>query len=203
MLNKTRLAGVLVGLTTIALAGHSARAQISATATITAAPSGANWLYTVSLKNTAATASSATNIETFWFAWAPPFYDFLPSLPTVTNQPANWTTYIEHYSGGYSIEWYDPGTTSPISAGQTTNLFQFTSPDSPTTLSNTGQFSLGLPITYSFAYSGPNDSGDSQVFSSILITTVPEPATYVLMSIGGVVGLLIFRGSRARRLVTC
>ena len=157
MVNKTRLASVVIALTTIPLAEHSARAQISATAAITAAPSGANWLYTVRLTNTAATASSATNIETFWFAWDFPVYDFLPSLPTVTNHPANWTTFIEHAIGGYSIEWYDPGTTSPITAGQTNNSFQFISPDSPATLSTTNAFSLGLPTTYSFAYSGPRD----------------------------------------------
>src|SRR5262245_38588813 len=98
---------------------------ISATATMTAVPDGANYDYTITLHNT-----GTTNIESFWFAWLPG-YDFLTSNPTITKTPTNWTTFIESgYYGGYSIEFYDNGTSSPLAAGQSTSLFQFASPDS-------------------------------------------------------------------------
>ncbi len=177
------LAGVLliVGATPV-------NAQISANATMTATQDGANWDYDITLHNT-----GSANIETFWFGWIPG-YDYLPSHPTVSGMPTNWTTFIE---GGppYSIEFYDSGTANPVTPGNSSSAFKFTSPDSPTTLTNGTGF-IGLPDTYSYVYTGPSDSGLASTIFSIPITTVPEPASIVLACIGGLAGLMVWRRRR-------
>ena len=165
-------------------------AQVAATATMTATQNGSNWDYDITLHNT-----GATNIETFWFGWIPG-YDYLPSLPTVTGTPTNWTTFIENLptTNRYSIEFYDTGTSNPVTPGNSSSAFQFTSPDSPTTLQGTGF--IGLPNTYSYIYSGPGEAGTLSTIFQIPITTVPEPASIVLASLGGLVGLLAWRRRR-------
>jgi hypothetical protein len=165
---------------------------ISFTATMTAAPDGPNYNYTITLNNS---NTSTNNIETFWFAWIPG-YDYLPSQPTVTQMPANWTTFIEHLSSPYSIEFYDTGTSDPITPGNSSSAFKFTSPDSPTTLA-TGTGFAGLPDTYSYVYSGPGESGTLNTIFSIPITTVPEPASIVLAGLGGLAGLMMWRKRRS------
>ena len=85
MSKNSKLTGALAALIVIAFAISPATAQISATGTVTAVPSGDNYLYTISLQNT-----GTTNIDTFWFSWLPDNYDFLPSVPTPTGAPANW-----------------------------------------------------------------------------------------------------------------
>jgi PEP-CTERM motif len=167
--------------------------QIGASGSITAAPDGPNFLYTISLHN-----SGTTNIDTFWFAWLPNDYDFLPSLPTSIVAPSNWTSYVESGFYGNSIEFYDTAN-SPILPGQTNNSFQFVSPDTPTALGKNG--GLGVPITYSYVYSNTAPAGDDPTGSSIdifsmTITPVPEPASMVLASIGGLAGLMIWRRRR-------
>ena len=92
---------------------HSAYGAIGASATITSEtqlPSG-NYEYAISLKNT-----GNENISTFWFGWivvsnvVP--YDFLPSIPTSINSPANWNGSTQHDGvGSYAIEWV---TNSPL-----------------------------------------------------------------------------------------
>ena len=157
---------------------------ISASATMTAAQDGTNWDYVVTVHNT-----GTVNIETFWFAWIPG-YDYLPSNPQVTSQPLFWSTYVEA-SDRYSIEFYDTGTLDPITPGNSSSAFKFTSPDSPTTLSNGTGFA-GLPDTYSYVYTGPSDSGSAAIITSIPITTVPEPTSIALAGIGGLAGLIVW-----------
>src|SRR5262249_44854574 len=86
--NKVRTFGL--ALTVILFGAASAHAQVLATGSVTAAPSGANYLYTISLHN-----SGTVPIETFWFSWLPDHYDFLPSVPTSIVAPAGWTDYVE------------------------------------------------------------------------------------------------------------
>ena len=110
MTSKQAFLNSLIALATIMLGADAAFAQVSATAAITAAADGPNkFLYTINLHNT-----GTANIETFWFSWLPDNYDFLPSLPTVTNKPANWTSVIESGVYGKSIEFYNNGASSPI-----------------------------------------------------------------------------------------
>ncbi|HEX3358552.1 MAG TPA: PEP-CTERM sorting domain-containing protein [Tepidisphaeraceae bacterium] len=183
MLKNHWLTSIAAAFIFTTLAVGSARAQVSASGTVTATPSGSNFLYTISLHNTSATS----NIETFWFSWLPDNYDFLPSTPTSITTPANWTDYVESGIYGHSIEFYDTAS-SPITPGQTNSSFQFLSPDSPTQLQGSG--AIGLPVTYSYVYSGtPSGPGadpvsPSNIIFSMSVTTAPEPTTFALCSVG-------------------
>src|SRR5262245_5401665 len=81
------LLGAALGL--LFFSTGTAFASLAPTATISATPHGANYDYTILLKNT-----GTTNIGTFWFAWTPPDlpdeFDFLPSEPLSVSQPPGW-----------------------------------------------------------------------------------------------------------------
>ncbi len=125
-----------------------------------------------------------------------PGVDLLTSSPTVTKTPTNWTTYVENgYYGGYSIEFYDMGTSSGLAPGQSTNEFQFTSPDSPSVLRGLDPVYGYYTETYSYVYQGQAQASSSNIITSIPITVVPEPPTFLL----AVLGVLIF-GGRAKLL---
>ena len=103
MLMKLTRAGVLFAAAVAALGTSSAKALTSASGSVTATPSGANFLYTISLHNT-----GTTNIDTLWFSWLSDNYDFLPSVPTPTGMPASWSNFVETGYYGSSIEFYGP-----------------------------------------------------------------------------------------------
>jgi hypothetical protein len=183
---RPRTAGRKSSLTVMALlciAIAPAFGQLAGTATISATPNGPNFDYTMSLTNT-----GTTNIGTFWFAWTPPGmpieYDFLPSAPFSISQPTGWLGPASFGFPGYSIEYYN-STGSLIAPGQTAT-FQFTSPDSPTTLQGS---TFGFPNTTSFIYSGSPLVGSTAQVNPVL---VPEPSTYALLAIGcaGLLALL-------------
>src|SRR6476660_1352749 len=92
-------------------------AALTGTATISSAPNGANFDYTIVLTNT-----GTTNIGTFWFAWTPPGqpieYDFLPSPANPTTFPSGWLGYDVPGFPGYSLEFYNY-TGSNIAPGET------------------------------------------------------------------------------------
>ena len=153
--------------------------QVTATATMTAVPDSGNYDYTITLHNT-----GSSNIETFWFAWLPG-YDFLTSYPTVTKTPTNWTTYIESgYYGGYSIEFFDTGSSSPLASGQSSSAFQFTSPDSPDVLNAMDPIIGYYPTTFSYVYQGAAQASPFNTINSIPIAAVPEPSSFILAFIG-------------------
>jgi hypothetical protein len=157
--------------------------QLAGTATIAGTPNGPNFNYTISLTNT-----GTLNIGTFWFAWTPPGmpteYDFLPSAPFSISQPTGWLGPASFGFPGYSIEYYN-STGSLIGPGQIAT-FQFTSPDSPTTLQGS---TFGFPDTTSFIYSGSPEVGSTARVDPVF---VPEPSTYVLLT-AGCVALLALR----------
>jgi hypothetical protein len=195
MIRKLSFCASLIAL--LILTSSQAQAQISAQATMTATPDGANYDYTITLHNT-----GTTNIETFWFGWLPG-YDLLTSSPTVTKTPANWTTFAESgYYGGNSLEFYDSGTSSGIAPGNSSSDFQFTSPDSPAVLQGNDPVYNYYPETYSYVYAGGAEISDANVINSIPITAVPEPPTALAASIGllAMIGWCAF-GSRSQRLV--
>ena len=163
--------------------------QVSATATMTAVPDGGNYDYTITLNNT-----GTSNIEVFWFAWLPG-YDFLTSSPTVTKTPTNWTTFVESggYYGGYSIEFYDTGSTSPLAPDRSSSAFQFTSPDSPSILSANDPIFGYYPTTFSYVYQGAALASPSATINGIPITTVAEPSSVILLAFGGFVLLALGR----------
>jgi hypothetical protein len=168
---------------------------VSGNATMTAVADGSDYDYTITLKNNGLTG----NIETFWFGWLPGV-DLLTSSPTVTKTPMNWTNYVESgYYGGYSIEFYDTGTSSGLAPGQSSSEFQFTSPDSPSVLQGLDPVYGYYTETYSYVYQGQAEASSSNIITSIPISVVPEPPTFLL----AVLGVLIF-GGRAKLLTpTC
>ena len=61
------------------LEGRALMANLAASATISSAPSGSDFAYTINLTNSSASTGS---IHTFWYAWiASPFEDFLATNP--------------------------------------------------------------------------------------------------------------------------
>ncbi|HEY2760433.1 MAG TPA: hypothetical protein VGI75_06810 [Pirellulales bacterium] len=196
MLMKMARASALLAAAVVILNVRSAWAQTSATGSVTATPSGANFLYTISLHNT-----GTTNIDTFWFSWLPDNYDFLPSVPTPTGMPANWSNFVETGFYGSSIEFFGPDSAG-ITPGQTSSAFQFLSPDSPTALAGNNSL-FPFPVTYSYVYAGspagPGQdpvSSSSVIFSMPVTTVAPEPGSLALAGIGGTAMLLMFWRSR-------
>ena len=171
----------------LCLAIAPAFGQLAGTATIFAAPNGPNFDYTISLTNT-----GTTNIGTFWFAWTPPFmpieYDFLPSAPSSVNQPTGWVGAASLGFPGYSIEFYN-SSGSLIAPGQT-DIFSFSSPDSPTTLQGS---TFGFPNTTSFIYEGAPEVG---VTARVDPAFVPEPSTCALLLFGATAACGIVRRRR-------
>ncbi len=157
-------------------AGSHAFGALSASATISAAPDGSNFDYTIQVTNT-----GTDNIGTFWFAWTPPQmpteYDFLSSNPSSASGPAGWVAPAPFGFPGYSIEFYNI-TGSPISTGQT-DTFQFTTSDSPTALQ---QSTFGFKNTTSFIYSGFPEVGATAEVSPTFV--VPEPSSLILVTAG-------------------
>jgi hypothetical protein len=150
--------------------------QLAATATISSAPDGANFDYSILVKDT-----GTTNIGTFWFAWTPPGqpfeYDFLPSAPLATIQPTGWVAPTPSGIPGYSIEFYNVSGTA-ITPGQT-GTFGFTSSATPAQLMGT---SIGFPITTSFIYTGFPEVGAAAQVGPVF---VPEPTSFLLAAMAG------------------
>ena len=182
----------LASLLPLLAAAAPASAALSGTATISSVPSGPNFTYTIQLTNP---SNSATNINTFWFAWTPPGnpieYDLLPSTPSSPVQPNGWVGFISAGFPGTSIEFSNK-TGSAIAPGSS-GTFTFTTHDSPATLQGT---SLGFPITESFIYAtAPLNPGDlpsggfAQVNPSFV--AAPEPASLTLLALAS--AALLFR----------
>ncbi len=150
--------------------------QLAATATISSVPDGANFDYSIQVKDT-----GTTNIGTFWFAWTPPGqpfeYDFLPTAPLATIQPTGWVAPTPSGIPGYSIEFYNVSG-SAITPGQTAT-FGFASSATPAQLMAT---SIGFPITTSFIYTGFPEVGAAAQVGPVF---VPEPTSLVLAAMAG------------------
>lgn len=176
-----------------AFAAGSAHAGVSATGSVVGVPDGpGNFLYTVTLHNT-----GTTNIDTFWFGWLPDNYDFLTSVPTPTNAPTNWTSFVENDPYGSSIEFYDTAS-SPITPGNSSSSFQFTSPDDPSVVAGDNSY-WGFPETYSYVYAGePAGPGQDPAAAGSFIfsmpVSAPEPTSVALIGLGAMTLL-----SRRRR----
>jgi hypothetical protein len=182
-----------LGLILVLIGTTPAFAIVSATATMTAVPDGVNYDYTITLNNT-----GPSGIETFWFAWLPG-YDLLTSNPTVTKTPSNWTTFIESGNyGGYSIEFYDQGTSSALASGQSSSEFQFTSPDTPNDLAGYDTTYGYYRQTESYVYQGAAEASFSSVISNIPITTVPEPSSSILAGLAGLASLVAWHQRKSR-----
>lgn len=181
-----------VAAAAVTLGGWAGRAYaaIGASETITAQQAGPNsWNYSMSLTNTGTTA-----IGSYWFAWIPG-YDFLPSAPTSLSAPAGWTVttpqdgFIQPY---WSIQWVNGST--PLQPGQTLSGFNFTSPDSPTTVGGPSYLGAPYPVTLAYAYIGAPEFDPGTAFSAPVTVVTPEPAS--LSMLVGVPAMMMLRRRR-------
>jgi hypothetical protein len=164
-----------------------------ATATVSTTSTSAPYHYTITLDNT-----GTSNIGTLWFAWTdvPLNYDFLPSSPTNIGMPMGWVAPVVHNSysfygtDGYSIEFYNL-TGSPLAPGHS-DIFSFTSPDSPATIAGPA-YAAGDKVTTSFIYGGlPQSDAGFQLNASV----APEPASIMLAATAAGLALLAWRHAR-------
>lgn len=159
---------------------------------ISAAPSGSNFTYSMTLKD----ASDATQpIGTFWFAWIPG-QDYLATSPISETSPAGWTVDQLTHTGtgdGYAIRWVANSAASDIPIGGSLSGFGFTTTDSPASVDGNSQFYSHPPVLTSFVYNaGPfSDSGTEFVVTPA--AAVPEPAT---LAIGLLPTMMLLRRKR-------
>jgi len=157
----------------LAVSAVNSRAQIFASAQITAAPLGGGvYNYTLALDNT-----GSSPLETFWFAWDAYYnYDFMSVSPTSITDPSGWgyaVTY-NYYYGGYGIEFST--STTPLAGGSTID-FGFNSTETPTQMMGTY---LGYPVGTSYVSTGPGFSGTS--FGPFTAEVIPEPSSLALFA---------------------
>ena len=175
----------------------SAHAQgtINASALVTGVQDGANYDYTITLNNL---SSSTDPIQTLWFAWFPGA-DLLPSMPTSVNPANGWSYSIQgggyfyngysYYYDGYSIEFTTSDSGSAVNPGGSA-MFEFTSPDSPMTLSGNSpdypSYPVGIAYVYAqgASYPGYEPAGDSSSFQAVI--PAPEPSSLGLLALGAV-----------------
>jgi hypothetical protein len=180
---KLLLGGCLFTSAVIDIQGQG----LIASGTLSSTPA-ANHLYnyTLQLENSSASASS---IQTFWYAWLPGGGNYLPSSPSNVQAPVGWTT-TETGGGpgdGYSLRFET--STAPLLPGSALT-FTFTSPDSPASLAGTSPLYPGVLIGSSEVYSG-HIAGTT---ANLLVQSIPEPSTLVLLAPG--LGLLLAVGRR-------
>ena len=125
-------------------------------------------------------ASATSPIGSVWYGWLPPYYNYLPSVPTSASAPAGWSAMIS----ANSIEFVASSPAYYIQPGGMLQGFSYTAAFSPTTLAS------NPAAAYSYAYVGPIE-GDPGTFFSVT-TVVPEPSTAALFGIGAL-GLGVVR----------
>jgi hypothetical protein len=181
----SRFAPIFILAGSLSLLQASEMAQATFTATQL---NPSTWQYDVSLVDT-----GTTNIGTFWFAWVPG-EDFLPTSPTNVLSPASWTDQITHggASDGFAIQWV-AGPGAAVTPGSTLQGFQFDSTTSPTAILGNSPFFPTTPILTTFVYAGAplSDPGFQLQVQAAAVSTVPEPASAMLSTVG-VLGLLCF-----------
>jgi PEP-CTERM motif len=150
------------------------------TATISGVPNGANWDYTITLKDT-----GTTQIGNFWYAWTPdvsPFF-YLPAgtINNISGQNG-WTG----ATSANSIQYVDNSSANALNPGDSVELF-YTASFSPTTLAATANSGLSV------AYSGSGtfvENGASTGDFTVSIVSAPEPSSAALLIIG-IAGLVL------------
>jgi hypothetical protein len=194
MLRYLACVRLFLGAILLAVYAVPARAALSGSATISTSQTSAPFTYSITLHNT-----GTTNIGSFWFAWNPSGYDFLATQPLSVTPPTGWTDTITNlYPGydGYGLEFVDTG--APLAAGGTLTGFKFTSNDTPAQLAGNSIWYPSPPVGTSYIYQGaPEAPGDPGALVIATVTTVPEPPTFLLAIVAGILGLLTWRRQRA------
>jgi MYXO-CTERM domain-containing protein len=183
----------------LALLTSPALGALSATATVTTSDTSGPFNYTISLQNT-----GTTPIGTLWFAWDSlgPSYNFLTPAQAPTNivVPTGWIGFVSGpaFAGdGRGLEMYNIGPAADLIPAGGNATFSFTSTASPTDLLGNAPFLPFDKVSTSFVYAGfPQAPGDPGFKFNPSVSTVPEPASFVLGGLGGLIGLLAWRRRR-------
>ena len=139
-----RILSVVIALSTGLLATPVFAGEISASATISSVPDGANFDYTINLTNTSSGAS-ADPIATFWFSWVPGA-DFMNTAPISVTNPTGWTDVITNggATDGFAIQFDALSSATDLAPGATTS-FSFVSATTPAELAGNSPFHLTEP----------------------------------------------------------
>jgi hypothetical protein len=176
-----RILSVVIALSTGLLASPAFAGEISASATISSVPDGANFDYTINLTNTS-TGASADPIATFWFSWVPGA-DFMNTAPVSVTNPTGWTDVVTNggATDGFAIQFDSTTAANDLAPGASAS-FSFVSATTPAQLAGNSPFHSTSPELTSFVYSQGPLMGDG--FGAFLVTpavsSVPEPSSLVL-----------------------
>jgi hypothetical protein len=200
-----RILSVVIALSTGLLASPAFAGEISASATISSVPDGANFDYTINLTNTS-TGASADPIATFWFSWVPGA-DFMNTAPISVTTPAGWMDVVTHggATDGFAIQFDSTTAANDLAPGASTS-FSFVSATTPAQLAgNSPSTSQGVfPELTSFAYSqGPlmgDTTGAFLVTQVAAVSSVPEPSSLVLGLFGVVTSFGYMRFKNRKRI---
>ncbi len=166
------------------LEGRSLLTTINASAVISAAPTGADFNYSINLTNA---STSDTGVGTFWFAWVPG-KNFLATRPLSVTPPAGWTDTITHQGDGdgFAIQFVATSAANGIQPGGSLN-FSFTSADTPASIVGNSAFESGTPAATSFVYPGaPFSDAGHQFVATLASSTPPPPVVTPLVTLTGV-----------------
>jgi hypothetical protein len=173
-------------LLAIALTGFSA-ARVwaqgdSPSGTISGSGTGPSYTYNLTFSD----SSSATSpIGSIWYGWLPPYYNYLPGVPSTASGALGWSAAIS----ANSIEFYATSPTYDIQPGHSLSGFSYTASYSPSTLAGDSA------AAYSDAYTAGIESDNGVIFT--VTTVVPEPSLAALSGIGAL-GLAVARWRRLR-----
>jgi hypothetical protein len=158
------------------LEGRALLANITASAVITEAPSGADFNYTITLTNS---GSSTSPIGTFWYAWNLPNVNYLATSPVSVTPPSGWSDQITNAgpTDGFGIEYFANSSASYLAPGASLT-FKFTSADPPSSIAGNSPFYPGVPVNTSFVYpqGAFSDAGHEFVVATQGFPT-PTPTT--------------------------
>ncbi len=125
--------------------------------------------YTITLTNTAASAS----IATFWFAWDDvPDVNFMTVSPNIVTMPTNWFGLITHNFGatpdGYGIQFYTPFAGSNLTPSHSLT-FVFRSSETPTQMLGASPYEPAFNTLASFVYPNwPPTIGDANAANFVV-----------------------------------
>lgn len=144
--------------------------------------------YTYSL-SFADAAGATSPIGSVWYAWTatvPPYF-YLPAVPSSVSVPAGWSYAIQ----GNSIQFFATSSANDIQPGHSLSGFSYTASFSPSVLAST------LYSGLSVAYSGGIEASPDFYGVEFTVSTVPEPATLGLLTVGaGFLAIVRRRHSR-------
>jgi PEP-CTERM motif len=202
-----RIMSVVIALSTGLLASPAFAGEISASATISSVPDGANFDYTINLTNTS-TGASADPIATFWFSWVPGA-DFMNTAPISVTIPSGWTDLVTNAgpTDGFAIQFDSTSAANDLAPGASTS-FSFVSATTPAQLAGISPSTgVGMfPELTSFVYSqGPLQGDGAGPFLveqvAAVVSSVPEPSSLVL-GLFGVVTSFGYMQFRNRKRIT-